>query len=168
MIYQVNIDGREYSVEIKRSPQDANVWVGKIDGTELELNATQIAEGLLSIIIEGRTYEIRRDLSASGDRLYLNGRAFQFEVRDPRALRGRRSAGDYAEGPKRITAPMPGKVIRVVAAAGTLVEAGQGVIVIEAMKMQNELKSPKKGKVQKIVASEGAAVNAGDTLAIIE
>jgi len=76
--------------------------------------------------------------------------------------------GKYAEGPKRITAPMPGKVVRVVAPPGTRVEAGQGVIVIEAMKMQNELKSPKKGTVQRIVASEGAAVNAGDTLAIIE
>jgi biotin carboxyl carrier protein len=168
MIYRVNVDGREYSVEIKRSPPDANVWVGEVSGKEFELNAIQVTEGVLSILIGGRTYEIKRDSTASGNRLYLNGRAFQCEVRDPRALRGRRLAGGYAEGPKRITAPMPGKVIRVVAAAGTPVEAGQGVIVIEAMKMQNELKSPKKGRVQKIVASEGAAVNAGDTLAVIE
>jgi biotin carboxyl carrier protein len=63
---------------------------------------------------------------------------------------------------------MPGKVVRVLAAEGAEVEVGQGVIVIEAMKMQNELKSPKKGKVQKIVAQQGAAVNAGDVLAIVE
>jgi biotin carboxyl carrier protein len=63
---------------------------------------------------------------------------------------------------------MPGKVVRIVAAEGTEVEAGAGVVVIEAMKMQNEMKSPKKGIVRKISAAEGATVNAGDTLAIIE
>jgi biotin carboxyl carrier protein len=63
---------------------------------------------------------------------------------------------------------MPGKVVRVIAAAGTEVEQGAGVIVIEAMKMQNELKSPKKGRVVKILATEGSPVNAGDVLAVIE
>ncbi|HVH86513.1 MAG TPA: biotin/lipoyl-containing protein, partial [Terriglobales bacterium] len=73
-----------------------------------------------------------------------------------------------SKGPKKVVAPMPGKVVRVIAPAGTEVEHGAGVIVIEAMKMQNELKSPKKGKVAKILAGEGGAVNAGDVLAIIE
>jgi biotin carboxyl carrier protein len=63
---------------------------------------------------------------------------------------------------------MPGKVVRVLAGEKTEVDAGQGVLVVEAMKMQNELKSPKKGIVQKILASEGAAVNAGDVLAVVE
>ena len=63
---------------------------------------------------------------------------------------------------------MPGKVVRVLASENTEVEAGQGVLVVEAMKMQNEIKSPKKGRVQKILAVEGAAVNAGDVLAIVE
>jgi biotin carboxyl carrier protein len=63
---------------------------------------------------------------------------------------------------------MPGKVVRVLAAEKTEVDAGQGVLVVEAMKMQNELKSPKKGIVQKIIATEGTAVNAGDVLAVVE
>jgi biotin carboxyl carrier protein len=63
---------------------------------------------------------------------------------------------------------MPGKVVRVLAAEKSIVEAGQGVIVVEAMKMQNEIKSPKKGTVQKVLAAEGTAVNAGDVLAIVE
>src|SRR5215469_6737751 len=71
-------------------------------------------------------------------------------------------------GPQKITAPMPGKIVRVILAEKDGVKAGQGVIVMEAMKMQNEMKSPKDGKVQKILASEGSAVNAGDALAIIE
>jgi pyruvate carboxylase subunit B len=63
---------------------------------------------------------------------------------------------------------MPGKVVRVLVSQGAQIEAGAGVLVVEAMKMQNEVKSPKKGIVQKILASEGAAVNAGDVLAIVE
>jgi biotin carboxyl carrier protein len=63
---------------------------------------------------------------------------------------------------------MPGKVVRVLLKEESPVEAGQGVVVVEAMKMQNEIKSPKKGVVRKIVASEGAAVNAGDVLAVVE
>jgi len=168
MIYKIKVIDREYSVEVKHLSQNTNLWSCKVNGKEVELDATRVADGVLSIVIGGKAYEIRRDVSASGNHLYLNGRTFGCDVRDPRALRGRRSAGDYAEGPKRITAPMPGKVVRVLAVAGTPVEAGQGVIVIEAMKMQNELKAPKKGRVQKIITTEGTAVNAGDTLAIIE
>jgi biotin carboxyl carrier protein len=63
---------------------------------------------------------------------------------------------------------MPGKVVRLLVAAGDTVEAGQGLLVVEAMKMQNELKSPKKGIVRQVLAREGAAVNAGDVLAIVE
>jgi biotin carboxyl carrier protein len=63
---------------------------------------------------------------------------------------------------------MPGKVVRIIVPQGESVEAGKGVLVVEAMKMQNELKSPKAGKVQKILVAEGATVNAGDTLAIID
>jgi biotin carboxyl carrier protein len=63
---------------------------------------------------------------------------------------------------------MPGKIVRVLVSQGAEVEAGTGVLVVEAMKMQNEIKSPKKGTIQKILVSEGAAVNAGDVLAIVE
>ena len=72
------------------------------------------------------------------------------------------------EGKKKIVAPMPGKVVRVLVKEGAEVEAGQGVVVVEAMKMQNELKSPKQGTVQKVIAVEGANVNAGDVLLIVE
>ncbi|MGA7302985.1 MAG: biotin/lipoyl-containing protein, partial [Candidatus Sulfotelmatobacter sp.] len=86
---------------------------------------------------------------------------------DPRSLRGRARAADD-RGPKKIVAPMPGKVVRLLVKEGDEVELGAGVAVVEAMKMQNEIKSPKKGTVQKIMATEGAAVNAGDVLAIVE
>ncbi|MGB0012261.1 MAG: biotin/lipoyl-containing protein, partial [Candidatus Sulfotelmatobacter sp.] len=72
------------------------------------------------------------------------------------------------QGPKKIVAPMPGKVVRLLVREGDEVEMGASVAVVEAMKMQNEIKSPKKGAVQKILVTEGAAVNAGDVLAIVE
>ena len=71
-------------------------------------------------------------------------------------------------GPKKLTAPMPGKVVRILVSEGAEIEAGAGILVVEAMKMQNEVKSPKKGIVQKITVREGAAVNSGDVLAIVE
>ena len=79
-----------------------------------------------------------------------------------------RASRDDGKGPRKLVAPMPGKVVRVLVQEGTDVEAGQGVVVVEAMKMQNEIKSPKKGVVRKLVASENAAVNAGDVLAVVE
>jgi biotin carboxyl carrier protein len=92
---------------------------------------------------------------------------FAAEVRDPRSLRSRVRAVDE-HGPKKLTAPMPGKIVRILVSQGAAVEAGEGVLVVEAMKMQNEVKSPKKGTVQKILVMEGAAVNSGDVLAIVE
>jgi biotin carboxyl carrier protein len=90
------------------------------------------------------------------------------ELRDPRSLQARRNAAGDEKGPKKLVAPMPGRIVRVLVGERSDVEAGQGVVVVEAMKMQNEIKSPKKGTVQKILAVAGAAVNAGDVLAIVE
>ena len=79
-----------------------------------------------------------------------------------------RRAKQLLKGARPLVAPMPGKVVRFLVTANSTVEAGQGVVVVEAMKMQNEIKSPKKGRVVKLAVAEGAAVNAGDVLAIVE
>src|SRR5262249_9746534 len=89
---------------------------------------------------------------------------FIAEVIDPRAWRGRRQGGVEAEGRQQITAPMPGKIVRVLVKAGDQVESGQGLLVVEAMKMQNEIRSPKSGTVERVLAVEGQAVNAGEPL----
>jgi biotin carboxyl carrier protein len=89
---------------------------------------------------------------------------------DPRQWRSQKTArggGVEAEGRQEIKAPMPGKIVRVLAKAGDAVEAGQGLLVVEAMKMQNEIKAPKTGKVEKVLVAEGQAVNAGETMAVI-
>ena len=98
----------------------------------------------------------------------MGDQPYTAEVRDPRSLRGRKLRADHGKGVRRLVAPMPGKVVRFLVGENAPVEAGQGVVVVEAMKMQNEIKSPKKGIVVKLAVAEGAAVNAGDVLAIVE
>ncbi|MEO5936149.1 MAG: biotin/lipoyl-containing protein [Terriglobales bacterium] len=158
-----------HRVELKRAP-DPGAWLCSIDGQPFAFDSAQPEADVLSLLVAGRSYEIRRDgIGPNGElSVVVSGSRYAAEVSDPRSLRGRKVKAGSAEGPKKIKAPMPGKVVRILAPEGTAVEAGQGVIVIEAMKMQNELKSPKAGTVKKILAAEGVTVNAGDALAIIE
>lgn len=173
MTYEIVVTGADgkattHRVELKRAPDFS--WTCQIDGRPFIFDSSQPEADVLSLLVGGRSYEVRRDGNGSTSDLSIivEGRRYGAEVSDPRSLRGRKAKAGSTDGPKKIKAPMPGKVVRILAGEGAAVEAGQGVVVIEAMKMQNELKSPKAGKVKKIMAAEGAAVNAGDTLAIIE
>lgn len=167
MVYDIVISAKTYHLEIARQ---GTRWVGKIDGEAFDVDAVPTARDILSIVEgEGKAYEVKRERALNGELHMLVGSSrYPCEVQDPRSLRTRRAAAGSTEGPQKIVAPMPGKVVRIIVPQGETVEAGKGVLVVEAMKMQNELKSPKAGKVQKLFAQEGATVNAGDTLAIIE
>jgi biotin carboxyl carrier protein len=158
-----NADGatRVYSVRLSRN---GNGFTCSVDGREVSPDISAPQPDVLSIIANGQSYEVLKDR----DQIRVNGQLFAVEVRDPRSLRARRRLADSADGPRKVTAPMPGKVVRILHSEGTSVEAGQGIIVIEAMKMQNEMKAPKAGVIKKINVTDGAAVNAGDTLAIVE
>jgi biotin carboxyl carrier protein len=164
MIYDVTIDGQSYRLELNRAD---GRWSCRLDGRDIEADAVLTRPDVLSLRIGNSAYEIKSERVGSGRHLWVGSTGFAAEVRDPRSLRGRTRAGDD-HGPKKIVAPMPGKVVRLLVQAGDEVEQGTGVAVVEAMKMQNEIKSPKKGTVQKILVAEGAAVNAGDVLAIVE
>jgi len=166
MTYDVAIDGKLHRVELTRG-RDAKLLC-RLDGRDLDLDAIEAGRDILSIILSGRAWEVKRERVGGEMHLMIAGERYAAEVRDPRSFRSRQTAGAGLEGPKKLVSPMPGKVVRVLLAAGAEVEAGQGIIVVEAMKMQNEIKSPKKGKVGKILAAEGATVNAGDALAIVE
>jgi biotin carboxyl carrier protein len=116
------------------------------------------------VVIDGRVYRVTR--GAKGETL-VNGVAIPAEVFDPRDLRAR-PAAMASGGRSEISAPMPGKVIRVLVSEGDSVEVGQGLVVVEAMKMQNEMKSPKAGRVAEVRAQPGGAVLAGETLIVVE
>lgn len=166
MNYTVLVDGIEHKVELR---QEGDNWKCSVDGTPVELDAAITARDVLSVLVDGRQFEIKREYSLAGEtHIIIGSERFEAEVRDPRSLVSRRAAAGVAHGPAKITAPMPGKVVRILATLDSEVEAGQGIVVVEAMKMQNEIKSPKKGVVKKITIAEGATVNAGDVLAIVE
>jgi biotin carboxyl carrier protein len=171
MITQIKIDDRSYQVQL--IPGDAaGSWRCRLSGDggsarEFELDARETQPGVLSLLLDGRSYEIRRESTAAGMVVSVGGDRYSAEVADPRSLRTRRSAVSDS-GPQKITAPMPGKIVRLLAPEGSEVQPGQGILVIEAMKMQNELKSARKGVLRKIMVKEGTAANAGDVLAIVE
>lgn len=165
MIYQITIDEKKYQLELERS---ANGWDCRLDGRELAIDAVLARPDVLSILIDGKSYEIKRERTVTDTHLWVGGVRYAAAVRDPRSFRNRRSSLGEEHGPRKLTTPMPGKVVRILLRENDAVEAGQGILVIEAMKMQNEVQSPKKGRVQKIIVQQGTAVNAGDVLAIVE
>jgi biotin carboxyl carrier protein len=165
MLYDVKIDQKNYRLELLRAE---GRWQCRLDGREVPMDAILPRRDVLSILIEGKAYEIKRERTATDLHLWVGSARYGVELRDPRSLRARQRRLGDDHGPRKLIAPMAGKVVRVLLPEHTEVEAGQGVLVVEAMKMQNEIKSPKKGFLQKIVAREGTAVNAGDVLAIVE
>jgi biotin carboxyl carrier protein len=166
MKYEIVINGARRTAE-SSPPRDAVSRAAfAVDGRVVEADVARMSPGEYSILIGGRSLEVTVEESATGLLVRANGREFHVEIFDPRSWRRGRGAGIELEGRQRLVAPMPGKIVRVLAAAGQQVSAGQGLLVIEAMKMQNEIRSPKSGTVEKLVG-EGQTVNAGEVLAIV-
>ncbi|HEX4642753.1 MAG TPA: biotin/lipoyl-containing protein [Candidatus Acidoferrales bacterium] len=165
MKYEITIDGARRSVEFS-PPKDSARAALAIDGRQVDADAVRISGDVYSILLSGRSVEVTVEETSGGLLLRANGREFHVEIIDPRSWRRGRGAGIELEGQQQLLAPMPGKIVRVLVAAGEQVSAGQGLLVIEAMKMQNEIRSPKSGKVEKL-AREGQTVNAGEVLAIV-
>ncbi len=165
MTYEIAIDGKNHKLELNKVD---NRWECTLDGERFNVDAVIARPNVLSLIVDGQAFEVKRERTATDLHLWVKSARFGVDVRDPRSLRSRRAAGGGVEGPQKLLAPMPGKIVRVIAPAGTAVTAGQGVLVIEAMKMQNELKSPKDGVVKQVIAAEGTSVTAGEVLAIVE
>jgi biotin carboxyl carrier protein len=164
MIYDILIDKKTYRMELDRT---AEAWSCQLNGESIDVDAVPIRPGVLSLRLANRSYEVKCEPFEGNLRIWVGRESIKVEVRDPRSLRGRSRAGEE-QGARKLVAPMPGKVVRISVEQGAQVEAGAGILVVEAMKMQNEVKSPKKGTVQKIMVILGAAVNAGDILAIVE
>jgi biotin carboxyl carrier protein len=165
MKLEVHISGRMRTVELQR---EAGGWRATIKGQSSAADVVEIAPSTLSVLLAGQSHEVCITPSADGKlKLQTGAQEFSAEVLDPRAWSGRRHSGVEAEGRQQIIAPMPGKVVRLLVKAGDAVEAGQGLLVVEAMKMQNEIRSPKSGTVERVLAIEGQAVNAGEVLCIV-
>lgn len=138
-----------------------------VDGKPVALDdaadVIEVEPGVYSVILRGRAYEAR----IHGGEVTVAGHRLRVEIRDPRRWNPA-SASLSGEGRATLQAPMPGKIIRLLVQAGDSVTSGQGILVIEAMKMQNELKAPRAGRVASISVKENDAVTAGTILAEIE
>jgi acetyl/propionyl-CoA carboxylase alpha subunit len=163
MTVWLEMDGKRVRVELPSADAGGGMTC-MVDGQSLLVDARILQAGVLSLVVEGRQYRCVLD----GDGVVIGGRRFGFEVSDPRSMQGRRGAGAGTAGPRAVKAPMPGRVVRVLVATGDEVAEQQGVVVIEAMKMQNELKSPKAGRVARVAVAEGDTVGAGDVLVVVE
>jgi len=154
-----------HALEIE--PLDDGRWRVAIDGREHVVDSRQTGQGTFSLLIDHAATEL--SVTSRGDeyQVVIGGRAHRLRLLDERALR-RRERGAAGDGAKEIRAAMPGKVVAVLIQAGTAVERGQGVLVLEAMKMENEIGAPRAGTVVEIRVKPGQAVEAGEILARIE
>jgi biotin carboxyl carrier protein len=164
MKVDIALDGKNHQVEFSKVGERLRCM---IDGAPLEADAVQIAPGIYSILIDGEAFEVRVEPDGEALRLAVGDREWRAAVHDSRKWRRNRGGLSEAEGRQQVSAPMPGKIVRMLAQTGDSVNAKQGLFVVEAMKMQNEIRSPKSGRVERLLVTEGQTVNAGDPLAVI-
>ncbi|HWN09313.1 MAG TPA: biotin/lipoyl-containing protein [Pyrinomonadaceae bacterium] len=172
MKLKVHLSDREHDVSLTLNEGESAA--AEVDGRRYEIEVREVGDGQYLILSGNRVSKVRvenRQGSHAATAVFdvtLGGHSYDATVIDPRRLRSGETAAAHGAGTARIISPMPGKVVRVLVEAGAQVEAGEGVVVVEAMKMQNEMKAPKAGVVVSMNAEVGATVSAGDVLAVIE
>jgi biotin carboxyl carrier protein len=159
-------------VAIERAGADGRFRV-TVDGTVTLVEAERTGSFGLSLLFPESGHAAARIAIAPGSAprellASMGGRIASVAVNASRSGRGAADAGGFAHGEQRITAPMPGRVVRVLVAPGDAVEARQAVVVVEAMKMENELRSPRAGRVKEVAVPAGSSVEAGRVLVVID
>jgi biotin carboxyl carrier protein len=158
----------EADLDIELDRRDAVVRA-VVDGRPLEMEVSEPEPGVFLFKRDALVVEAVVSAAKDGEQLIsLKGEEISVKVFDARKLSASGRGDAESDGKAEIRTAMPGKVVRILTAEGDLVEKGDGVIVVEAMKMQNELKSPKAGVVKKVSVPEGSTVGAGDVLVVIE
>ncbi len=161
-------NGEKYEIEIVR---DTDRVFAIIDGRKYELEATEPEPNIFVFKLGSSIHQVfisPQINPADPFEVQIENTGFDILLTDPKRLRSAGQISDHGGGLAEIKTAMPGKVVRILVAQGDTVEKGGGIIVVEAMKMQNEMKSPKDGIVSEIRFAEGDTVAAGDVLAIIE
>ncbi|MBI2116830.1 MAG: biotin/lipoyl-binding protein [candidate division NC10 bacterium] len=167
MAYIAASGGQEHRVDVRQDGERLHV---RLDDREFPVDFLRVDPALYSLLIDGRSYEI--DVLESEDALMVlvDGQPFQVEIQDEqqRRLRAAAGKGETKTGKRIVTAPMPGKVVKLLVKPGDAVQPGDGIVVVEAMKMENELKASTAGTVKEIRVEEGKAVSGGEVLVVIE
>ncbi len=165
MKYTAIIGGERIEIELTRPTP--GTLAAKIDGTLYDLAAKTVEPGVYWLNWQNRSLEFAVTPDGENYTVSFSGRRLSVEMADSRTAL-KRALQHGQDGVVEVRAPMPGKIVKVLVAEGAEVEANAGIIVMEAMKMQNEIKSPKKGTVRKLSVGEGTAVSSGDILATVE
>lgn len=166
MRFDVEVSGREHTLQIERTPEGRfQVWV---DGVAHAVDVRQTDVGLSLVFEDGRSLEAAATPQPAGQWLVQLPHVDVDVVVDGQRHARRGAGGPSGAGAQRVTAPMPGRVVRVLVAVGDEVAHRQGLIVVEAMKMENELGAPKAGRITEIAVTEGISVEAGRLLIVIE
>lgn len=169
MKYEVTIDGKPGELLLNGDDGHLEFSLNNLSGTA---ELVEVEPGIFSVLVGARSVEVKIGPHPTGSAspgfwVDIDGIRRTVEVRDPRDGGAHRAAA-HASGRANICAPMPGKVIRVLVAEGDHAEAGAGLVVVEAMKMQNEMKSPRAGRVAAVKTREGATVASGEVLVVLE
>ncbi len=162
MKLQAELNNEKYEIEIRR---DGEKVYARVDEREYNLEASEIEPNVYLLKNDNKIYQI---YVAPNGIVNVGNQQLEINLTDPKRLRGSSAAGANSEGISEIKTAMPGKLVRILVEVGAEVKQGDSILVVEAMKMQNETKSPKDGIVKEIRFAEGATVNAGDVLAVIE
>jgi biotin carboxyl carrier protein len=162
MTFDATLGGRTVRVEVRGSD---GRYLLSLDGSPLEVDLVPTGRHFASLLVAGESYEVGIERRPDGFVVQFPGDSVTVSLAE--AARGAASPPRRAHGPARLTAPMPGRVVRVLEASGADVTAGQGLVVVEAMKMENELKSPRAGRVLEVAVREGQAVEAGALLVVV-
>ena len=164
MKFTVEIEGREEPIEVERGPEG---WLCRVNGQTRPLDAREVAPGRFSLLLDGQSFEVHVEERSGRYRVHTRGADLITAMDDPRQWRRGGHGGAGAEGKQEVTAPMPGKIVRVLVEEGQEVEAGDGLVVVEAMKMQNAIPSPKQGVVERVLVKPGDTVEHGSKLAVV-
>jgi len=165
MRYVIIRDDRQIPIEVEEREGGYTV---DLDGKRYEVDGSKILEGLYSLIIGGESFEVTVHSSKPGNYdVHLYDGMRQVELLSPLEMVLRTEGGKGSAHTKGVKAPMPGKVVKVLVSPGQRVVKGQGVVVVEAMKMQNELRAPREGSVERVGVAVGDTIEVGDLLVVI-
>ena len=167
MAFIAKLGEQSYTVEIEENGR--SVYRVSVDGNEFLVDGKKTGRTNFSLIVDNRSFEIEVDNTDDEYRVLVDGRNYRIHLVDERRVRvGAAQSGQQLQGRQMVSVPVPGKIIAVLVAVGDAVEKGQGLVIVEAMKMENEVRSPISGEVKEIKVKPGDTVEGGALLVIVE
>ena len=167
MAYIARLGDKTYTVEIEDVGKP--LYRVSVDGSEFLVDGKKTGLTNYSLIVDNRSFEVEVDVKEDEYRVLVDGRNYRIDLVDERRVRlGGVQSGIQLQGRQNISVPMPGKIIAVLVSEGDTVEKGQGLVIVEAMKMENEVRCPINGEVKEVRVKTGDAVEAGAVLAVVE